>query len=96
MSIRKRAAVIGATAVMIAVAGPAAAQAQVGAPPPSGPVAGAYQAGAVAAIGGFNAGTAAAVGGWNAGAAALGMPFQFTVNAGGPFGLYTAGIAPIQ
>jgi hypothetical protein len=25
----------------------------------------------------------------------MGLPFQFTVNAGGPFGVNTAGIAPL-
>jgi hypothetical protein len=101
VSIGKRAAAIGAAVVMIATAGPitlaGAATAPTAAPaaPPLGPIGGAYQAGAAAAIGGWNAGADAAVGGWNAGAAALGMPFQFTVNAGGPFGVHTAGIAPL-
>jgi hypothetical protein len=102
VSIGKRAAAIGAAVVMIATAGPVtlagAATVPTAAPTaaaPVGPIAGAYQAGAAAAIGGWNAGADAAVGGWNAGAAALGMPFQFTVNAGGPFGVHTAGIAPL-
>jgi hypothetical protein len=100
VSIGKRAAAIGAAVVVIATAGPVtlagasttSAAAPVAVP---GPIAGAYQAGAAAAIGGWNAGTAGAVGGWNAGAAAMGLPFQFTVNAGGPFGVNTAGIAPL-
>jgi hypothetical protein len=85
---------------MIATAGPVAlagastvpTAAPVAAP---GPIAGAYQAGAAAALGGWNAGADAAVGGWNAGAAAMGLPFQFTVAAAGPFGVHTAGIAPL-
>jgi hypothetical protein len=101
VSIGKRAAGIGATAAMIAIGGPvalagastgpAATPAAVGAP--SGPVIGAYQAGAAAMIGGLNAGAEAAVGGWNAGAAALGLPFQFTTNAWGPF--HVPGVAPL-
>jgi hypothetical protein len=58
---------------------------------PAGPISGAYQAGAAAAIGGWNAGADAAVGGFNAGAIALGLPFQFGVTAG-PLGLHTAGV----
>jgi hypothetical protein len=108
VSIGKRVAAIGAAVVMIGTAGPvalagastlpAATPAMVSPLGPIGafgPVGGAYQAGAAAAIGGWNAGTAGAVGGWNAGAAALGLPFQFTVNAGGPFGVHTAGLAPL-
>ena len=101
MSIRKRAAVVGAVVTMIATAGPitlagaSTVPTAVPAPISVGPIAGAYQAGAAAAIGGFNAGTAGAVGGWNAGAAALGLPFQFTDNAGGAFGIHTVGVAPL-
>jgi hypothetical protein len=85
------------TAGPVALAGASTVPVSATAPPPAaavGPIGGAFQAGAAAAIGGFNAGTAGAVGGWNAGAAALGMPFQFTVN-GGPFGINTAGVAPL-
>ena len=100
VSIGKRAAAIGAAVFIIATAGPVALAGAQALPTPGpaaapGPIAGAYQAGAAAAIGGWNAGTAGAVGGWNAGAAALGLPFQFTVNTGGPFGVHTAGIAPL-
>jgi hypothetical protein len=102
VSIGKRAAAIGAAVAIIASAAPvalaSASTTQAAAPPAMfapGPIAGAYQAGADAAIGGWNAGADAAVGGWNAGAAAMGLPFQFTVNTGGPFGLHTGGIAPL-
>ena len=104
MSIRKRAVAIGAAVVMIGTAGPVAlagaSTVPVSASAPAtasavGPIDGAFQAGTAAAIGGFNAGTAGAVGGWNAGATALGLPFQFTVNTGGPFGVHTAGVAPL-
>ncbi|HTE60266.1 MAG TPA: hypothetical protein VK631_07930 [Solirubrobacteraceae bacterium] len=100
-TIRKRAAVVGAVVTMIATAGPitlaGASTVPTAAPAPFslGPASGAYAAGAAAAVGGFNAGTAGAVGGWNAGAAALGLPFQFTDNAGGPFGVHTVGVAPL-
>jgi hypothetical protein len=92
---------VGIIAMAGPVAGAGAAPFPTAAPqfapaaPFSGPIGGAYQAGADAAIGGWNAGADAAVGGFNAGAAALGMPFQFTVNTGGPFGLHTGGIAPV-
>jgi hypothetical protein len=102
VSIRKRAAGIGVAVAMIAAAGPvsmagastvpAAAPRAMIAP---GPISGAYQAGAAAAIGGWNAGADAAVGGFNAGAAALGMPFQFTIQTAGPLGLHKAGVAPL-
>jgi hypothetical protein len=96
VSIRKRVAAVGAAAAMIAVAGPVsgagAATFPVVAPVQAGPISGAYQAGAAAAIGGWNAGADAAVGGFNAGAAALGLPFQFGVNTSGPLGLHTAGV----
>jgi hypothetical protein len=96
VSIGKRAAAIGAAVAIIATASPVAlASASTTQATAPGPIAGAYQAGAVAAIGGWNAGADAAVGGWNAGAAAMGLPFQFTVNTGGPFGLHTGGIAPL-
>jgi hypothetical protein len=101
VSVLKRAAGIGAAAAIMATAGPVAlagASAVPAAAPsasPLGPIAGAYQAGAAAAIGGWNAGADAAVGGWNAGAAALGLPFQFTVNTWGPLGLHAPGIAPL-
>jgi hypothetical protein len=100
LSIGKRVAGIGVAAALIAAAGPVTVAGATTVPTatssmisPVGPFAGAWQAGADAAIGGWNAGADAAVGGWNAGAAALGMPFQFTVHAGGPLGLHTAGIA---
>jgi hypothetical protein len=107
MSIGKRAAGIGAAVAMIATAGPVSLAGASTAPSagpaavvspvvsPVGPIGGAFQAGADAAIGGWNAGADAAVGGWNAGAAALGLPFQFTVNSSGPFGLHTAGVASL-
>jgi hypothetical protein len=103
VSVWKRAAGIGAAVAMIATAGPvslagastlpAAGPAAVVAP--VGPIAGAYQAGAAAAIGGWNAGADAAVGGFNAGAAALGLPFQFTIHTWGPLALHAAGVAPL-
>jgi hypothetical protein len=101
-SIGKRVAGIGAAVAMIAALGPISGAGAATVPTlaaPSalvapGPVAGAYAAGAAAAIGGWNAGADAAVGGFNAGAAALGMPFQFTSTAG-PLGLHTAGVAPL-
>jgi hypothetical protein len=103
VSMRKRAAGIGVAVAMIAAAGPISVAGASTVPPvapaavvsPVGPIGGAFQAGADAAIGGWNAGADAAVGGWNAGAAALGLPFQFTVKAGGPLGLHSAGVAPI-
>lgn len=108
VSIGKRVAGIAAAAAMFATVGPVslagAATVPVAAPisvaAPAGPalsllgpISGAYQAGADAAIGGFNAGTDGAVGGWNAGLAAMGVPFHFTVGTSGPFGLHTAGFA---
>jgi hypothetical protein len=103
VSIGKRAACIAAAVGIIAMAGPVAhagaAPMPTGGPAPqfmpAGPISGAYQAGADAAIGGWNAGADAAIGGFNAGAAALGMPFQFTLNTGGPYGLHTGGLAPL-
>lgn len=103
VSIGKRAAGIAASVAMFATAGPVALASASTAPTaaraavaaPLGPITGAYKAGADAAIGGWNAGADAAVGGWNAGLAVFGLPFQFTVNAGGPFGLHTAGIGPV-
>jgi hypothetical protein len=107
MSIGKRAAGIAAAVAMLAVAGPVSlagastiptvAPVPVVSPviAPVGPVSGAFQAGADAAVGGWNAGANAAVGGWNAGASALGLPFQFTLNASGPLGLQTAGLAQL-
>jgi hypothetical protein len=102
VSIGKRVAGIGAAVAMIAAAGPVgvagAATVPAVAPPaivsPVGPLSGAYQAGADAAIGGWNAGADAAVGGWNAGAAALGLPSQLTVNTSGPLGVHTVGVTP--
>jgi hypothetical protein len=102
MSIGKRAAGIGAAVAMFATAGPVAiagaSTIPVVTPPamvaPAGPIAGAYQAGAAAAIGGLNAGADAAVGGWNAGAAALGLPFQFTTSSWGP--LHVPGVAGLN
>jgi hypothetical protein len=98
VSIGKRAAGVAAAVAMIAIAGPVslADAAPAPAPAPLASPAGPYQIGAAAAIGGWNAGAAAAVGGWNAGAAAMGLPFHFTLNTGGPFGLHTAGVAPIR
>jgi hypothetical protein len=97
VSIGKRAAGIAAAVAVIATAGPVtvagASTAPRAVPVPLGPVAGAYQAGAAAAIGGWNAGADAAVGGFNAGAAALGLPFGFAVNTFGPLGLHTPGLA---
>jgi hypothetical protein len=94
MSICKRAAGVGAAVAMCATVGPislaGAATIPVAIPAPApmvypaGPIGGAFQAGADAAIGGLNAGTDGAVAGWNAGAAALGLPFQFNENAWGP------------
>jgi hypothetical protein len=103
VSIGKRAAGIGAAVAMIAALGPVSVAGAATVPTaavspvvwPAGPVGGAYQAGAAAAIGGWNAGADAAVGGFNAGAAALGLPFQFTVNAGGPLGLHSAGVTSL-
>jgi hypothetical protein len=95
VSIRTRAAAVGAAVAMIGIAGPTATAGAATFPPAAiapGPIAGAFQAGAVAALGGWNAGADAAVGGWNAGLAAMGAPFQLTVNTG-PFGLHGAGIA---
>jgi hypothetical protein len=101
IAIGKRAAGIGAAVAMIASAGPiafAGASTAQAAPPaavfPPGPIGDAFQAGTAAAIGGWNAGADAAVGGWNAGATALGLPFHFTVNTGGPLGLHGPGVAP--
>ena len=108
-SIGKRAAGLGAAVAMIATIGPVSAAGASTVPTaapvpaalvspvvwPAGPVSGAFQAGADAAIGGWNAGADAAVGGFNAGAAALGLPFQFTVNAGGPLGLHSAGMTSL-
>jgi hypothetical protein len=107
MSIRKRAAGLGAAVAIIAAIGPVsgasaapapmAAPAPIMAPAPTGPLAAAYQAGFDASIGGFNAGTDAAIGGFNAGAAALGIPYQFTNSTAGPFGLHIiGGVAPVQ
>jgi hypothetical protein len=108
VSIRKRAAGIGVAVAMIAaagsigVAGASAATPLLGPGPlvprpvAPGPISGAYQAGADAAIGGWNAGADAAVGGFNAGAAALGLPFQYSVQTYGPLGLHRAGIAPLM
>jgi hypothetical protein len=103
MSIGKRAVGIGAAVAMFALAGPVALAGAASVPTaipapspvvyPAGPIAGAYQAGAQAAIGGLNAGADAAVGGWNAGAAALGLPFQFTINNWGPW--HVPGVAPL-
>jgi hypothetical protein len=101
LSIRKRAAGIGVAVAMIAAAGPvASAGASTGrvlTPPavvmPVGPISGAFQAGADAAIGGWNAGTDAAVGGLNAGAVALGLPFQLAVSTSGPYGLHVGALA---
>jgi hypothetical protein len=100
MSIWKRAAAIGAAAAMIGTAGPGVALASAATFPsvapvaaPVGPIGGAYQAGAIAAIGGLNAGADAAVGGWNAGLTAMGVPFQFAVNTWGP--LHVPGIASL-
>jgi hypothetical protein len=100
VSIGKRAACIAAAVGIIAMAGPVAHASAAPFPTAApqfapGPIGGAYQAGADAAIGGWNAGADAAVGGFNAGAAALGMPFQFTVNTGGPLGLHMAGMEPL-
>jgi hypothetical protein len=105
VSIGKRAGGIAAAVALIATVGPVAAASAATVPTapaavvspviwPAGPLSGAFQAGADAAIGGWNAGANAAVGGWNAGAAALGLPFQFTVNAG-PLGVDTAGLASL-
>jgi hypothetical protein len=103
VSIGKRAAGLGAVVALISAAGPVAgASASTGLPAAPaarvaalGPIGGAYQAGAEAAIGGWNAGADAAVGGWNAGATALGLPFQFTAAPRGPLGLHTPGVAPL-
>jgi hypothetical protein len=108
LSIRKRAAGIGAAVAILATVGPVTMANAATVPTvtptavvspvvlPAAPISGAFQAGAAAAIGGWNAGADAAVGGWNAGAAALGLPFQFTANASGPLGLHTAGVAPLS
>jgi hypothetical protein len=102
VSIRKRAAGIGAVIAIAAAAAPVTANAAIlpvatPAPvvAPVGPVGAAYQAGTAAAIGGWNAGADAAIGGWNAGAAALGLPFQFTVNTQNRLGVHSAGLAPL-
>jgi hypothetical protein len=89
-------ALAGAATLPAAI--PAAAPLAIRAPAPlaypAGPVGSAFQAGAQAAIGGLNAGADAAVGGWNAGATALGLPFQFTVSAWGPY--HVPGVAPLN
>jgi hypothetical protein len=103
VSIGKRVAGIGAAVALIATVGPVAVAGASTVPTatpapviaPVGPLSGAYQAGADAAIGGWNAGADAAVGGFNAGAAALGLPFQFTLTTSGPLGLHTAGVSPL-
>jgi hypothetical protein len=103
LSIAKRAAGLGAVVAVIAVAGPISGASAATLPTalpvagpvvsqPTGPIAGAYQAGIDAAVGGWNAGADAAIGGWNAGAAALGVPFSFTQQTAGPLGLHTAGV----
>ena len=97
----KRVAGIGAAVAMIATAGPVAAAGAATLPalpaaaPPAAQVTGPFQTGAAAGIAGWNAGVAGGVGGLNAGAAALGLPFQLTINTGGPFGLDTTGLAPL-
>jgi len=103
ISIGKRAACIGGVVALVAAAAPVASadtpSAARAAPAslwqPSGPVAGAFQAGANAMIFGWNAGTDAAIGGLNAGGAALGVPFQLNVQTQGPLGLHVAGWAPV-
>jgi hypothetical protein len=103
ISIGKRAACIGAVVALVAAAAPVASAdtpsaAQAAPAPlwqPTGPVAGAFQAGANAMIFGWNAGTDAAVFGLNAGGAALGVPFQLTVQTPGPGGVHVVGWAPI-
>ena len=98
-SLAKRAAGLGAVVAAIAVAGPVSGASAATLPTPlQGPgvaQSGPYQAGIDAAVGGWNAGADAAVGGWNAGAAALGLPFQFTVQSGGPLGLHSAGVTSL-
>ena len=99
MSVGKRAAVIGAILASMATAAPVALADAPGANAnviqPAGPVAGAYQAGIVAAVGGWNAGADAAVGGLNAGGAALGVPFQLTLQTAGPLGLHVLAWPPL-
>jgi hypothetical protein len=104
MSIGKRAAGIAAALAMIAGAGPVAlagaSTARDAAPgaaaSPFAGLSGPYRAGADAAIGGLNAGADGAVFGWNAGLAVFGLPFQFKAFPGGPLGLHTVGLAPLD
>jgi hypothetical protein len=103
LSIGKRAAGVGAVVAAAATLGiastagattiPHLSANQPAAYTPSGPVAGAFQTGAAAAIFGWNAGADAAAYGWNAGAAAMGLPFGFAATAVGPFGIHVAGPA---
>jgi hypothetical protein len=103
ISIGKRAACIGAVAAVVAAAAPVASADTPTALPapaplfqPTGPAAGAFQAGTIAAVGGWNAGADAAIAGLNAGGAALGVPFQLTVQTRGPLGLHVAGLPPLD
>jgi hypothetical protein len=99
-SIMKRAAGIAAAAALMTTAGPVALAGASTVPvvtpaAVTAPINSAYQAGLAAAIGGWNAGATAAAGGFSAGATALGLPFQFTTSAWGPFGVQVAGMAPL-
>ena len=99
ISLGKGAACVGAVVALVAAAAPVASAdtptaAQAAPAPlwqPTGPVAGAFQAGTAAAVAGWNAGADAGIGGLNAGGAALGIPFQLTVQTRGPLGLHVAG-----
>ena len=99
MSIGKRAAVIGAVVASMATAAPVALAdvpgTNVNVVQPTGPVAGAYQAGIDAAVGGWNAGADAGIAGLNAGGAALGVPFQLTLQSAGPLGVHVLAWPPL-
>jgi hypothetical protein len=102
MSIGKRAAGVGAAVAMIAGAGPVALAGAAPDPAPTAvvspflPTSGPFRIGADAAIGGWNAGADGAVFGFNAGLAVFGLPFQFKAFPGGPLGLHTVGLAPLD